>query len=212
MSLSLNELESLARKAARGAGYDWGLAEEAGRAVRWLACHRVAGAEALCLVLAARQEGRLCMPVIDNLRGGASAWGALVLCPIALGAAICDFGVLPDQVDFGRVAVPLLLVPAVSAFAARSGQAVQLSAGGLSYWCDADGASLAAANPILPDADVTLKIRPGPARTGGQPGHSRAVVAAGVLGQLTDFAHRTYAPATQASRAGAGASGSSDAD
>ncbi|MEL7259121.1 MAG: DUF3726 domain-containing protein, partial [Pseudomonadota bacterium] len=35
MSWSLNEVESLARKAARGAGYSWGLAEEAGKATRW---------------------------------------------------------------------------------------------------------------------------------------------------------------------------------
>ena len=32
MSLSLNEVESTAKKAARGAGYPWGLAEEAAKA------------------------------------------------------------------------------------------------------------------------------------------------------------------------------------
>ena len=31
MNWSLNELDAMARKAARGAGYSWGLAEEAGR-------------------------------------------------------------------------------------------------------------------------------------------------------------------------------------
>ena len=36
MSYSLNEFEALALKAARGAGLPWGLAEEAGKAVRIL--------------------------------------------------------------------------------------------------------------------------------------------------------------------------------
>lgn len=37
MIVSLNEIESTVLKAARGAGYSWGLAEEAAAAARWLA-------------------------------------------------------------------------------------------------------------------------------------------------------------------------------
>ena len=37
MALSQNEIESLCIKAARGAGYSWGLAEQAGFAAGWLA-------------------------------------------------------------------------------------------------------------------------------------------------------------------------------
>ena len=36
MHASLNEIESLCKKAARGAGMSWGLAEEAGKAAKWL--------------------------------------------------------------------------------------------------------------------------------------------------------------------------------
>ena len=36
MSYSLNEYEALALRAARGAGLSWGLAEEAGKAVKIL--------------------------------------------------------------------------------------------------------------------------------------------------------------------------------
>ena len=35
--VSLNEIESTAVKAARCAGYGWGLAEEVGQSARWLA-------------------------------------------------------------------------------------------------------------------------------------------------------------------------------
>ena len=34
MSFSLNEIEAMGRRAARGAGLHWGIAEEAGKAVR----------------------------------------------------------------------------------------------------------------------------------------------------------------------------------
>ena len=36
MNLSLNEAQALAKKAAKGAGINWGAAHETGRAVRWL--------------------------------------------------------------------------------------------------------------------------------------------------------------------------------
>ena len=45
--LSLPEIESLVVKAARGAGYNWGIAEEAGFAVRWLARTGLPGPEIL---------------------------------------------------------------------------------------------------------------------------------------------------------------------
>ena len=44
LNLSLNEVAATAKKAARGAGYSWGMAEEAAAAVRWLAA---CGTEAL---------------------------------------------------------------------------------------------------------------------------------------------------------------------
>jgi hypothetical protein len=39
MKFSMNEVEAQAKKATRGAGYSWGLAEDAGKATRWL-CHQ----------------------------------------------------------------------------------------------------------------------------------------------------------------------------
>ncbi len=47
ITVSLNEIDAMARKAARGAGYAWGLAEEAGRAVRWLEARGLPGLAAL---------------------------------------------------------------------------------------------------------------------------------------------------------------------
>jgi hypothetical protein len=49
--LSLNEVETLAAKAARGAGLPWGAAEDTGRSAAWLARHLGAWAEKLLALL-----------------------------------------------------------------------------------------------------------------------------------------------------------------
>ncbi|MGR3485095.1 MAG: DUF3726 domain-containing protein [Paracoccaceae bacterium] len=82
MILSLGEVEALSRKAARGAGLPWGLAEEAGRAVRHLHALGLDGASALAACLG---------------RPG---------CPIAAGCALSD-GLGPPA---SPVASPLLLL------------------------------------------------------------------------------------------------------
>ena len=55
--LSLNEVESLALKVGRGAGFPWGLAEDIGRGARALAQRGFPWAEAL--VGLARERGNL---------------------------------------------------------------------------------------------------------------------------------------------------------
>ena len=52
-AVSLAEIDAMGRKAARGAGLPWGLAEEAGRAARHLAAWGLPGPEALAALVAA---------------------------------------------------------------------------------------------------------------------------------------------------------------
>lgn len=51
---SLAEIDAQCRKAARGLGCPWGMAEEAGKAARQLAAHGLPGPEALATMLGAR--------------------------------------------------------------------------------------------------------------------------------------------------------------
>jgi len=51
IDLSLNEVESLALKAARGSGLPWGVAEDTGRAAVWMARHAGGWAGALLRLL-----------------------------------------------------------------------------------------------------------------------------------------------------------------
>ena len=52
MSFALIEVEATAKKAARGAGHSWGMAEEAARAARWLCAHGIDGVAGLARALA----------------------------------------------------------------------------------------------------------------------------------------------------------------
>lgn len=89
MSRSLGEVASLAVKAVRGAGQPWGVAEEAGWAIRWLGRAGLPGPAALARALEA---------------GDLSA--------LLTGIAVADLGAVPDPV--GPVGEPLMLVPFVA--------------------------------------------------------------------------------------------------
>ena len=51
MIYSLSEIDAQCKKATRGAGFEWGHAEEAGKAARWLAKHELPGAALLAAYL-----------------------------------------------------------------------------------------------------------------------------------------------------------------
>ena len=174
---ALAEIEAQARKATRGAGYAWGLAEEAGKAVRWLSARGMPGAEALADLLA--ETDGLPYGALRPLDPDASHWrGESALCPLIAGAALGDFR--PDPLpSLGPMRQPLLLTP----FAARLGCVVE------------DGSPLR----LVRTGDAM------PAAT-----QAAARVEAAAWAALDALAHRTYVPASAASRAGAGAGGTDE--
>ena len=75
MSWSLVETRAMATKATRGAGYSWGLAEEAGFAVHWLQLNGAPGVEALARLLEwVEKPGNRCSPVWSADKGDDPAW------------------------------------------------------------------------------------------------------------------------------------------
>ena len=72
--LTLPEIQSLCFKAARGAGMEWGLAEEAAFAARWLAAAGLPGPERLGARL---QAGGVAAPEIGSGVWRGRAGGAL---------------------------------------------------------------------------------------------------------------------------------------
>lgn len=197
LDLSLGETEAMARKAARGAGHAWGMAEDAGFAVRWLCAHGQPGAAVLADLLAHQEQARTTQD-----------------CSLRLGAQLAD-GVTalgPEDTALGRLACPLLLLPFAARRAAADGIALRVTIKGDSAEIDAAG-RLATAVPgaALRDAPVTVARL---AKTGAAPSArvTRAYVHLQDWLRLDTFAQRTYAPETDASRQSGAGAGLSDND
>ncbi len=201
MTLSLNEVEALARKATRGAGYSWGLAEEAGRAVRWLQAHGLEGAKTLAGLLA---EKKAAAPSQTG-----KVWTAdTPLCPLTCGAALCDLAaeIVEDGLRFGPTRHPLLLAPFAAWAADATLRPLRLTWTGADLSFGTRGVALHGPGPTSAlTEEVELHPLPAPL-PGTGPTQTRAALDPKTYATLDTLAQRTYAPATEASRlAGAGA-------
>ncbi|MDU8927382.1 DUF3726 domain-containing protein [Alisedimentitalea sp. MJ-SS2] len=200
MSFALNEVEVTAKKATRGAGYDWGLAEEAGKATRWLCIQGLDGPTLLASLLAAGYAGELSNHRPKTL---AAPWnGAESLCPLITGSALSDCAAtLPGEI--GATTAPAILLPFVASAARQTGKPLQLSGSGFSAWTDGDALSVQGSIP----AEVErLTLEHAGETALGNPELTRSTPDAAAWDTLNQFAHRIYAPATEESRLlGAGA-------
>ncbi len=216
---SLAEVESLSKKAARGAGFHWGLAEEAGKAARWLFSFGLPGPDALAALL--RQNDGAAYATLRPLKTD-GVWEAEsgALCPVIAGAAICDRGRQIDEgktIELGRTSYPLLTAFSAGIVAMQTRDPVRVKWHGVSMVCerdritiegggddlliaDVDGVTISKSEDMSTDDDRTSLFQP----------LSRPVDPT-TWRALEEFAYRTYVPATELSRAGAGA-GTTDRD
>lgn len=199
MSYSLNEVEAMAKKATRGAGYSWGLAEEASKATRWLCVQGLDGCGALAETL--RQfEG---IPLSDrsptimgkewqNTRG--------TLCPLTAGTALSDHAhVFADRVVIAdEIAAPALLLPFVAHIAVHCESLITVE------WSSAsvvtDGTQLCLDGLMSAASGGPIRILRGGTMGNPYTTSTRAKPNPADWETLNVFAHRTYAPATEESR------------
>ncbi len=218
MTWSLNEIESLSRKAARGAGLSWGLAEEAGKAARWLSAAALPGPRVLADLLT-RNDGRdyetLCPH--DEEEGTWVARGG-TLCPLISGATLCDQADQLAQgraIRLGRTASPMLLLPYLDAAAQITGCEITISWDGLTVACGPEAACLGPAcnGPLDTDITESVTIRP-ESLTDGMPlpRALRGDMPPETAQRLAAFAQRTYAPETEESRLSGAGAGLTDND
>lgn len=192
MSWSLGEIRALSIKAARGAGMDWGMAEEAGFAVQWLEAHGLPSTKILAQYLSTVH--RKTNFDYDN-------------CPLKLGCLISDTG---DWNALGNTATaePLLLVPFIAN--AVGEDSVELVWMKNKLVIHKDGvttddvetldSNVGRSNHIFSVALSTI------AKNILEPKNRVLDDAKPHVAILNALAHKTYAPATAASRlAGAGA-------
>lgn len=211
MTLSLNEVEALARKATRGAGAPWGLAEEAAKATRWLCAWNVDGcAELARLLVACDSWGKS-----RGARLQGDTWTAPGdrLCPLTAGSALSDLAetLRGKELRLVNVARPILLAPFAALSASGLETKVVLEWG--STRVETTGMRLATEGDLA-SACATVAVTVGSAAAQAQPrpACSRARPDANTLAILTGLAHRTYAPATEASRLSGAGAGLSDTD
>lgn len=218
MSFSLNEIEALGKRAARGAGLDWGIAEEAGKAARWLTAHGLPGPELLAELLTRNEDksyGELAPVSVDGVwkaRSGA-------LCPLIAGAALSDRAAelaAGHEIVLGSIAFPLLLAPYAACGARSRGAPVELSWSDVTLTIAPDGGLAVEGEISAVTARTVETVRCRPTTRDAVtplPGGVGRAVDAETWSRLNAFAHRTFAPATEASRAlGAGGAGLVDSD
>lgn len=210
---SLNEIEAETRKAARGAGLNWGLAEDIGRTAR---------------LLAHTQQLAVLADALDALRGGHHTTGLISdrsgirgtedrpLSPLVLASAVADRsaeiaeGILTVT---AKVAEPRLLVPTLAGLVECLRRPLRLQLDGHEVVVGRDPAPAFAALAALETADTILVSALSRELDQAPPPKSGSIAIPDELWRrLTALAALTYVPASEHSRlAGAGA-GQSDND
>lgn len=215
-SLSLSEIDSLCRKATRGAGYGWGMAEEAGRSARWLAAYGFQGPEALAAWLRVRQaDASQHLPALED-----HIWHAKRgICPLTAGTLVNDqeSQLLSGKgFEFVQVQQPMLMLSMVARIVENRDCTIIFSVDDHDITCAAQGIVCSEDFPWdKARADVSCHLadeQPASMDETVEPASQSRMVDDAACDTLLELAHRTYAPATEASRlAGAGA-GTSDND
>ena len=209
---SLAEIEALSRKATRGSGLDWGLADEAGKAARWLASVGLPGPKMLNRLLE-RNDGKsfdaLCPIETTGLWQARSG----ELSPLIAGASLVDRAEqlsTPEGIRLGKVSLPMLMLPFVARAAGLTDRAIEVSWPGVRIVCRGASIDIEAVNGALA-ADLVdgVSVRPAQSSKDALTAASNASssVDTETWAALTRMAHRTLVPASDASRAGAGGSG-----
>ncbi len=217
MTFSLNEIEAMGKRAARGAGLDWGIAEEAGKAARWLTAHGLPGPELLAELLTSNENKSYDELAPISVEG---VWRAKSgrLCPLITGATLSDrAGEVAAGRDFelGPVAFPLLLAPYAAMAAKSCGAKIEASWPGVTLTIAPDD-GLAVEGELAAVATRSAEAvhcRPAAKDTATPPaGEPGRAVDAETWSRLDAFAQRTFAPATETSRALGAGSGLVDCD
>lgn len=213
-SYSLNEMQALSLKAARGVGLAWGICEEAAWAARWLAAHGIDGAHALVLVLQKLAEGDAVALAPDTDK---NPWQARQnMSPLLAGVTLMDRSALfqADTLALDEVDTPIFLAPFCAELAKlwQSPLLVRSTDATRAFSFQTDGASLWAEGELMGLANVEIvkcEIKPQSAPMGNE---TRARPSAADLEILNAYAARIYAPDTETSRLKGAGAGVSDND
>ena len=211
---SLSEIDALCKKATRGAGYSWGMAEEVGKAVRWLSAYGFSGPSILSkhLELVADKH----QSFIPNLKNTSSPEDIIEfanddkpMCSIYCCMLINDLGhAVADQktLSFHNMMFPLLAFASVGRIAEAYNISASFTYNETEIICNAQGIKVKDTPPLLSDfsieesANVLCRVVKNNSKNTHCPAPQGRPIPAEDLIILEKFAHKTYAPATEESR------------
>ena len=208
MKRSLNEIEQTSRKAARGSGLPWGVADEVGRAVSWLHIYGIDGVSGLVQLFSRLDHATPTKWSPVDLESPWKSPGGL-MSPIHVGLAACD--TWNDSGDYavttGPVAFPVLVAGLLSLRLVNCdarvclrwpGVELTVSSKGLGHDGPASELHAQECNAMEVIRGGTQKVYP--------PTLGDAAVDSRAWAELEALAHRTYVEATEENRlSGAGA-------
>ncbi len=208
MELSLNELQMLAIKAARGAGLEWGLAEDAGFATKWLAWRGQDGAGALCKTLSSFEKANFSelTPQISGENWSGKPQVSAILAGVRIAGR-------PSLIDTSRIQItnldcPLFLLPFLKHASHILQKPIHFSAGDFEACLTENYLDCKGKGEDTTDAQIFIAKHP-PRRPHKQ--EMRARLSSQDLQKLNNWAKRIYAPATESSRLkGAGEGSAND--
>lgn len=212
---SLTEIETHCRKAARGSGLSWGLAEEAGKIARYLASYKIDGPKLLANYINWRESG---VDADDIPHSDGDNWQTVgnEMCPIIAGSILSDRAELIEQkarTTFSNVAWPALMIPQLLRAAEATSKPMVLE------WDDFR--ATASSNGIRFEGQNTMASTAQTVTCGGNTRKINGVTQSATIGfnvensdwdALAASAHRTYAPASEESRLSGAGSGLNDND
>ncbi len=206
---TLAEIEVYLRKTARAAGMDWGLAEEAGKAARWLAAFDLPGAEithAHLQLLDGNEYGQFLPTSLDD------TWQARgdYLCPIVTGAAMADRSnqmLKGREFRLGPTAYPILLVATIGQAARYHATTFTTSWAGVRVSCYENGIRIEGCRDdlLLARAESVTCRQSEDTNPQSMPSTLACDVDSETWAAIDKQTFKTYVPATAESRAGAGA-------
>ena len=203
MRCSPGEFELLITAAAHGGGMDWGLAEEAGIAARWLIARGLS--PSFSDIFLRRQT--LSFAEENKVGELAPRINGALLCPVAAGTYISDMRKIRTEWTFANTSHPLIILPFAARIAAEKCVKIQ--------WTDAeiitDGDNFTASGDIhAASGEISVVETAKPSEF--SPPAETCEVADDEWRRLYSLAARSWVPATARSREiGAGA-GTNDND
>lgn len=215
LDYSIGEAESLVLKAYRGAGFSWGLAQEAGNAAAWMSMHRLPAIDQFATLLTSidQKESAQLTPLVNN----GSAWHgpAAQLCPVISGLAFAESDLHKLNLHAGLVLhdilQPLIMLPFIAHAAKLLKADLKMNAGGYEVVCGKQGQGIEVVTAphdntitrfVRADLQIRLASNSAPLNFTLQQRATANTKSAEALDQL---AHRTYVAATEKSRSEAGA-------